>query len=131
MDEYLHLAIFPDVSQALATLSGKTLAILSNGSPFRLSEVVKNAGLDQVFSLIVSVDEIRIYKPSPLVYSLMRTKLGIPKESVGFVSSNYFDVAGAKSYGFQVYWVNRAFAPADSLHFSPDEEISLLTEIKI
>jgi 2-haloacid dehalogenase len=129
MDEYLHLAVFPEVEQALDSLSSKTLAILSNGSPDMLSKVVANAGLSGRFAQVISVDEVRIYKPSPRVYELAPVKLGIPKEKTGFVTSNYFDVAGAKTYGFYVYWVNRSGAPADVLGVRPDEEIRLLTDV--
>jgi 2-haloacid dehalogenase len=129
MDEYLHLATFPEVEEALDRLSAKTLVILSNGSPRMLDEVAANAGLSGRFDQVISVDEVRIYKPSPRVYELAPKKLGIAKEKIGFVTSNYFDVAGAKAYGFYVYWVNRAKAPADQLGVKPDEVISLLTEI--
>jgi 2-haloacid dehalogenase len=131
MDEYLHLSTFPEVEQALDRLSAKTLAILSNGSPSMLDEVAANAGLSGRFAQVISVDEVRIYKPSPRVYELAPKKLGIAKEKIGFVTSNYFDVAGAKAYGFYVYWVNRAKAPADQLGVAPDEVISLLTDIHL
>jgi 2-haloacid dehalogenase len=129
MGEYLRLATFPEVDQALKALSGKTLAVLSNGSPFMLSEVIAHAGLSERFAQVISVDEVRIYKPSPRVYELAADKLGIPKEETGFVSSNYFDVAGAKAFGFHVYWVNRTAAPADHLSIAPDQVISMLTDI--
>jgi 2-haloacid dehalogenase len=129
MDEYLSLATFPEVDRALDSLSSGTLAILSNGSPRMLSEVVAHAGLSGRFSQVISVDEVRIYKPSPRVYELAPIRLGIPKEEIGFVTSNYFDVAGAKAFGFYVYWVNRTAAPADRLGLAPDEVISLLTDI--
>ncbi len=130
MDEYLQLAAFPRSKQALDALSAKSLAILSNGSPRMLSEVVASAGLSGRFAQVISVDEVRIYKPSPRVYELAPVKLGVAKERIGFVTSNYFDVAGAKAFGFYVYWVNRSAAPADLLGVRPDEEIRLLTDIQ-
>ena len=130
MGEYLRLDTFPEVAQALESLSSKTLAILSNGSPYMLSEVVSHAGLAGRFDQIISVDEVRIYKPSPRVYELAPIKLGIPKEEIGFVSSNYWDVAGAKAYGLYVFWANRSLIPADQLDQAPDEVISLLTDIQ-
>jgi len=129
MGEYLQLATFPEVDQALQVLSGKTLAILSNVSPHMLSEVVAHAGLARRFAQVISVDEVRIYKPSPRVYALAPARLGIPKDQIGFVTSNYFDVAGAKAFGFQVYWVNRGAAPPDHLGLAPDEVIFHLTDI--
>ena len=130
MDGYLQLDTFPEVVRALDSLSGKTLAILSNGSPYMLSEVVAHAGLSGRFTQVISVDEVRIYKPSPRVYELAPIKLGIAKEKIGFVTSNYFDVAGAKAFGFHVYWANRTSAPADHLDLAPDEVVSLLTDIQ-
>ena len=131
MDEYLRLATFPEVDRSLEALSSKTLAILSNGSPGMLSEVVARAELSRRFTQVISVDEVHIYKPSPRVYELASIRLGIAKEKIGFVTSNYFDVAGAKAYGFYVYWVNRAGAPADFLSVAPDEVIGLLTDIRL
>ncbi len=131
MQEYLHLALFPDVEQALDALSGKTLAILSNGSPFMLSQVAVHSGIAKRFAQVISVDEVGIYKPSPRVYELAPARLGIPKEKIGFVSANYFDVAGAKAYGFYVYWLNRSSLPADELDIRADREISSLNNLDV
>lgn len=131
MDEYLRLALFPDVIPALDELQGKKLAILSNGSPHMLAQVVASTGLVGRFSAILSVDEVGIYKPSPRVYELASTRLGIPKDRIAFVSANYFDVAGAKAYGFYVYWLNRSGAPADELGLKADKEISNLRDLVI
>lgn len=124
MAEYLHLSPYPEVKQTLDTLSGnKCLAILSNGSPMMLSKLVENSGIDHCFSQLLSVDKVRIYKPSPLVYELASRKLGIAKNEIGFVSANYWDIAGAKSFGFYVYWLNRNNLPADELNIKADEVI--------
>ena len=123
MDAYLRLATFPEVINALGALSGKKLAILSNGSPAMLEPVVAHAGLSGVISSIISVDSIGIYKPSPRVYALAEKALGVPKESIGFVSSNCWDACGAKAYGFTTFWVNRAGAPVEELGNAPDFEI--------
>jgi 2-haloacid dehalogenase len=130
LGEYLRLNAFPEVVSALDRLSTITLAVLSNGSPVMLQRVIAHAGLDKYFSHIWSVDEVGVYKPSPRVYDLAVKKLGIPAYRVGFVTSNFFDVAGAKAYGMYVYWVNRSRAPADELGIAPDEVIYSLTEIK-
>jgi 2-haloacid dehalogenase len=117
MDEYLRLSAFPDVPAALRKLKVKQ-AILSNGSPDMLLSLVSNSKL--FFDAVISVDELKIYKPAPQVYELAVKKLGVPKERIGFVSSNCWDALGAKSYGFTVYWINRAGAPVDRLGFAPD-----------
>jgi len=126
MAEYLHLAPFPEVPAALERLKMKR-AILSNGSPDLLDPLVRNSGLR--FDAVLSVDPLKIYKPAPQVYALAVERLGIPKDRIGFVSSNCWDALGAKSYGFHVYWINRGAAPLDQLGFTPDEQVKSLDEI--
>jgi 2-haloacid dehalogenase len=126
MDEYLRLAPFPEVPAALARLPGKK-AILSNGSPDLLEPLVRNSRLH--FDAVLSVDELQIYKPAPQVYELAVRRLRVPKEKIGFVSSNCWDALGAKSYGFTVYWINRAGAPVDALGFAPDAQFDSLTGV--
>jgi len=124
MDEYLRLSTFPDVPAALARLRRNQAnlsvrqAILSNGSPDMLVPLVKNSGLK--FDAVLSVDEVKIFKPAPEVYELAVKKLSVPKDRIGFVSSNCWDALGAKSFGFTAYWINRAGAPVDRLGFTPD-----------
>ena len=129
MVAYLHLALYPEVRAALDALSKLPLAILSNGSPHMLNAVVKNAGLDGVFAQVISVDQVKIFKPSPKVYQLAPDKLGVRKAEVGFVSSNYWDVCGAASYGFSSYWINRSGATADELGQQPVAVLSGLTDL--
>src|SRR4051812_19724611 len=126
MEEYLHLAPFPEVPAALDRLKMKR-AILSNGSPDLLDPLVRNSGLR--FDAVLSVDELKIYKPAPQVYELALKRLDTPKDRIGFVSSNCWDALGAKSFGFRVYWINRAGAPVDRLGFTPDREIRSLAEL--
>ena len=126
MAEYLRLALYPEVQSALGKLRQKQ-AILSNGSPDMLDPLVKHSGLR--FDAVISVDELKIYKPAPQVYALAVQRLKVPKERIGFVSSNCWDALGAKSYGFQVYWINRAKAPLDRLGFEPDRVLTSLDEI--
>jgi len=124
MDEYLHLAPFPEVRAALSRLPGKK-AILSNGSPDLLEPLVRNSRLH--FDAVLSVDELRIYKPAPQVYELAVQRLRVAKERIGFVSSNCWDALGAKSYGFTVYWINRGGAPVDALGLKPDAQFDSLS----
>jgi len=126
MAEYLALAPFPEVPKALSRLTMKK-AILSNGSPDLLEPLVRNSGLR--FDAVLSVDELKVYKPAPEVYELAVRRLDLPKERIGFVSSNCWDAIGAKSYGFRVYWINRAGAPVDRTGFVPDAEVKSLTEL--
>ena len=126
MGEYLRLATYPDVVDSLRTLRVKQ-AILSNGSPDMLVPLVENSGLK--FDAVISVDELKIYKPAPQVYELAVRKLGVPKDKIAFVSSNCWDALGAKSYGFNVYWINRLKAPIDRLGFQPDRVLTSLGDL--
>ena len=129
--EYRRLAVFPEVQAALATLAGRhRLAILSNGHPEMLEAVVDHNGLRERFrGGMVSVHAAGAFKPVPAVYRLVEEALGVPRASVGFVSSNGWDAAGAKSYGFSAYWVNRGGAPVERLGAPPDAILRSLAEL--
>ncbi len=122
MDEYLHLAPYPDVPGALERLKGDghKLAILTNGSPDMIEPLVKNSGLAHHFDAVLSVDALAIYKPAPRVYAFAVDRLGVDVTAIGFVSSNGWDALGAKSFGFRVFWINRSNAPVDRIGFQPD-----------
>ncbi len=127
MSEYLGLALYPDVSTTMQSLRGKKTAILSNGSPDMLLPLVKNSGLK--FDAVISVDEVKTYKPAPRVYELAVKRLDADKRTIGFVSSNCWDALGAKSFGFSVYWINRMNAPVDRLGFQPDVILNSLSDL--
>jgi len=126
---YLRLNAYPEVSQALNSLSAFPLAILSNGSPMMLRELVENAGLKGIFEHTLSADEAGVYKPSPRVYHLASQRFGLDPGSIGFVSSNSWDVAGAKSFGFRSYWVNRSDLPGEELSFHADLTVESLHDL--
>jgi 2-haloacid dehalogenase len=127
MAEYCKLALYADVRGFFAKDSARKHAILSNGSPDMLDPLVAQSGL--AFDAVLSVHELKVYKPAPAVYELAVKKLQLPKEQIGFVSSNCWDALGAKSFGFIVYWINRARAPVDRLGFQPDRIVRSLDEI--
>lgn len=129
MQQYLRLDLYPEASGALAALGGCKLAILSNGSPDMLEPLVAASGMDQVLDAVLSVAEVEIFKPDPRVYQIAVDRLGVPKEAIGFVSSNCWDACGAKSFGFRTYWINRAGAPLDALDATPDHTIARLTDL--
>lgn len=126
MQEYLRLKAFPDVHGALAALRNKRLFILSNGTPGMLKPLVKNAGLDGAFSGLLSVDAVKVYKPSPRVYELAVKETGLEKSTIGFVSSNCWDIAGAASYGFRTFWINRGGAAMEELGVQPSATLTTL-----
>ncbi len=129
MRAYLALDPFPDVPAALDALAGLSCSILSNGTPRMLDGVVRNAGLEDRFQHVLSVDELRTYKPGPVVYRLAEDRLGLPREQIGFVSSNGWDVAGAKAFGFQAFWLNRNNSPVEVLGVVPDRIVRSAVEL--
>ena len=131
VDEYRRLAMFPEVPDALARLSAaRPLAILSNGEPSMLEAVVAHNGIrDHFRGGVLSVHDAGIFKPHPSVYRLAEEKLGVPAPLTGFVSSNGWDAAGAKAFGFHAFWINRANAPPERLGFPPDAILADLAEL--
>ena len=125
--QYLNLTPFPEVSEALQELNSVPLAILSNGTPSSLTAVVQNAGLESYFEHILSADSVKSYKPDPRVYELARVVFDAPKDQILFVSSNGWDVAGAKQFGFSVAWVNRSSKVQEELGVGPDYVVESLT----
>ncbi len=129
MQAYLRPSTFPEVRAALEGLKGVPLAILSNGSPKMLESAVRHNGLESCFAEIISVDRVKTYKPSPRVYALGPETLKVPASEILFVSSNWWDAAGAKAFGYQVCWCNRSGAEPEHLGFAPDWTVSGLNRI--
>jgi len=130
MSAYLSLGAFPEVRETLQRLHPRfTTAILSNGSPRMLQAAVEGSSMAPYLHHVLSVDACQTYKPDPVVYALAPKALGLAKESIAFVSSNSFDVIGAKAFGFRVVWCNRVGAPLDELGFTPDITVARLDEI--
>ena len=131
MEAYLSLACFPEVKEALARLAPRPRAILSNGSPAMLEAAVGSSGLGPYIAHVLSVDAVKTYKPSPRVYDLGPKAFGVPAADLLFVSSNAWDVAGAKAFGYQVAWCNRTNAPEEGLGIRPDLVINRLDELPL
>lgn len=117
MGAYLALDPFPEVPAMLERLrrAGKRLAILSNGNPAMLTPMIAASGLADRFEVVLSVDEVGVFKPDPSVYRLVEARCGVKPDRVCFLSSNCWDAHGAAHFGFQTVWVNRAGAPDDGL----------------
>jgi 2-haloacid dehalogenase len=122
-------ACFPDFKVGLQRLAPRPRAILSNGSPHMLQAAVASSGLAEYLSHLISVDAVRTYKPAPDVYALGPKTLGLPAREVLFVSSNGWDVAGAKAFGYQVAWCNRTGAPEEELGVRADYVVTRLDEL--
>jgi 2-haloacid dehalogenase len=129
MQAYNSLACFPEVAEALERLGGCPRAILSNGSPAMLAAAVASSGIGRHLEHVLSVDAVRTYKPSPVVYALGPAAIGIPAGELLFVSSNAWDVAGAKAFGYQTAWCNRTGAPEEELGVRADTVIARLDQL--
>jgi 2-haloacid dehalogenase len=129
LDAYLDLSPYPDVAPALAALAPLPRLILSNGTREMLEPLCASTGITQHLEAILSVDAADIYKPSPRVYQLAVGHLKLLPVRIGFVSSNGWDVVGAKAFGFTAIWVSRAGAPLERHGPKPDAIISSLAEL--
>ncbi|MCI0547488.1 MAG: haloacid dehalogenase type II [Candidatus Rokubacteria bacterium] len=129
MEAYLRLATFPEVGGALARLHGSPLGILSNGSPRMLGAAVRSGGLEGALAHVLSVDQVRTYKPAPAVYAFGPRAFGLPARDILFVSSNAWDVAGAAAFGYTTCWCNRLRVPMEQLGIRPDHEVERLDQI--
>ena len=132
MDAYRTLHAFPDVKPGLEQLKAKGLglAILSNGAPEMLQSAAASAGIRDLLDEIISVDEVKVFKPSPRVYQLASTRLGVATEDIGFVSSNGWDVAGASSAGLTAFWIQRGAAePPEDLGYHATRVVHAITDL--
>ena len=128
---YKVLSPFEEVPETLKTLKEKKfkLAILSNGTPSLLDELVKSNNLDNLFDDIFSIEQVGVYKPSSRVYDLPIKKYNINKSEVAFLSANTWDVSGGGNYGYQSIWVNRNNNIFDNLDFKPKYQITDLNKL--
>jgi len=131
MDLYLQLDAYPDARETLQALreQGLRLAVLSNGSTGMLDAGIRNSRLDDLLDVVMSVEEVGIYKPSPEVYGMAARQLDLLPGEIGFVSANSWDAHGASAFGFRVAWCNRAGLPPDRLPGAPEVEVRSLTEL--
>ena len=128
---YKVLSPFTEAKDALNKLkqSNYKLAILSNGTPDLLNELVVSNQLKDIFDDIFSVEEAGIFKPDSKVYDLPINKYNIEKNEILFLSANTWDVSGAGNYGYNTVWVNRNNNIFDKLDFEPNQQISNLSEL--
>ena len=122
---------YPEVKKVLEQLKEKKykLAILSNGTPELLNDLVKNNNLVNLFDDLFSVEEVKIYKPHSNVYDLPLKKYNIKSDEITFLSANTWDVAGGGNYGYNSIWVNRNKSVFDYLDYQPKKEIDNLTQL--
>lgn len=101
---------YSDIAPLLTNLqeAGHKTAILSNGTPAMLETAIAASGLSALFDALLSVDVVQTYKPAPPAYAVGTKAFGVPADDVVFVSSNTWDVIGARAFGFHAVWLNRA-----------------------
>ena len=131
LDLYRVLSTFPEVKEVLEKLKEKNykLAILSNGTPSLLNELVKSNNLDNIFNDIFSIEEVKVYKPHPKVYNIPVEKYQIQRNEVAYLSANTFDVSGSGNYGFNPVWVNRNNSVFDNLDYVPKYQVENLGKL--
>jgi len=131
LDLYKILSTFPEVKEVLQNLKKKDykLAILSNGTPTLLNELVTSNNLDNIFDDIFSIEEVKVYKPNSKVYDIPVKKYQIQKNEVAYLSANTWDVSAGGNYGFNPVWVNRSNNIFDNLDYKPQNEISNLKDL--
>lgn len=122
LDAYRRLDCFPEVPAVLAALKqkGARVAILSNGTPTMLAEAISAAGIGPLIDEVFSVDALQVYKTAPAAYAMAAEALGLGPAAVAFQSSNRWDIAGAKAFGFTCHWINRSGAPDEYPDLAPD-----------
>ena len=128
---YDQLRPFPDAVPALRALAGLgyELAVLSNGTPAMIANCLGNSGVGGFFGQRISVDEVRAFKPSPVVYRHAAERLSVTAGQVRLVTSNAFDCVGASAAGMRTAWVNRSAAPFDTIGAQPDLTVPALDRL--
>jgi 2-haloacid dehalogenase len=129
LDAYRALSPFPDATDALAVLAPRPRFILSNGTLDMLEPLVRTSSLAPHIDGLLSVDAAGIYKPSPRVYQLAVDRLQLPPGDIAFISSNGWDAAGAKAFGFTTFWINRYGLPVERHAPEPDYVVGSLAHV--
>jgi len=128
---YKILSPYPETKEVLKKLKTKDykLAVLSNGTPSLLNELVKSSNLENIFDDIFSIEEVGIYKPDSKVYDMPIKKYQIKNEEIAFLSANTWDVSGGGNYGYNAIWVNRDNNIFDNLDYKPKNEVNNLRQL--
>ena len=128
---YKVLSTFPEVNEVLKKLKVKKykIAILSNGTPSLINELVKSNNLDNMFDDVFSIEQVKVYKPDNKVYDIPIQKYKIQNDEVVFLSANTWDISGGGNFGYNAVWVNRNSNVFDNLDYEPKNEIGNLKEL--
>ena len=128
---YKVLSTFPEVNEVLKKLKEKKykIAILSNGTPSLINELVKSNNLDNMFDDVFSIEQVKVYKPDNKVYDIPIQKYKIQNDEVVFLSANTWDISGGGNFGYNAVWVNRNSNVFDNLDYELKNEIENLKEL--
>ena len=128
---YKNLSPFKEVPEVLKSLKNKNLklAVLSNGTPSLLNELVKSNNLENIFDDIFSIEEVGVYKPDSKVNEIPIKKYNIKKNEVAFLSANTWDISGGGNYGYNSIWINRNNNTFDNLDYVPKHQIKDLSKL--
>ena len=128
---YKELSPYPEVKECLDALKSKKIkiAILSNGTPDLLKGLVESNNIQSYFDNIISVEDVKIYKPDPKVYEMPIKKYNCKPENICFLSSNTWDVSGGGVFGYNAVWVNRFNKIFDKLGYKSQYIINNLNQL--
>ena len=130
-EAYQQLSVYEEAPQMLKDLKakGNTLAIFSNGSHDMLDPLVKQSPLAEYLDYVISADDIKQFKPTPASYTHALNFLKLSRENILFMSSNGWDISGAKNFGFNTAWINRNHLPVEQLNLHPDSIYADLSDL--
>lgn len=131
MRAWIELPAYSDVQPALGRLdrSGDRIAVLSNATQDMLGALLARNGLAGVFDAILTSELVQVFKPERHLYAMAADRFQARPNEVLFITTNGFDVAGAKAAGLTVCWIDRHGLPLDPLGFEPDMRVSNLGEL--
>ncbi|MBN3554760.1 haloacid dehalogenase type II [Fictibacillus nanhaiensis] len=130
LEAYLELQVYEEVHNTLHEIHKKNVkqVIFSNGTYQMLEPLVKKRELTDVLDLL-SIEDVKQYKPAPAAYQYAHHTLGINRDEILFMSSNFWDITGAATYGFKTAWINRGNLPLDVLGITPHYIFSSLLDL--
>ncbi|MEK4649578.1 MULTISPECIES: haloacid dehalogenase type II [Exiguobacterium] len=126
---YAELSPYEEVEDVLKQLQDKQTVVLSNGTADMLEQLIANASFTELFDELVSIDGVKQYKPSPAAYMHWFKTTDLKRDEVLFMSSNGWDIIGAKNFGFRTAWINRDGKPIEAMDVRPDAIYDDLTGI--
>lgn len=131
MRAWVQLPAFPDVQEALARLdqSGGRIIILSNATRGMLRPLIARNGLAEYIDDVLTSELVQVFKPHQFLYSIAAERVMARPHEVLFVTTNGFDVAGAKAASLSVCWLNRRNMPLDPLGYEPDFRVHHLGDL--